>query len=121
MAQEAYFVSKKDLLQWINSTLSLNLTKVEQVCACFLYNLMPIADMPARQQAPEDPASDHRIVLSQTSSGAVACQLLDALQPGVVNMNKVGLVSQEQGICQSHIYLICAGRGKDRRLVSHAQ
>ena len=25
----------------------------------------------------------------QTSSGAVACQLLDALQPGVVNMNKV--------------------------------
>ncbi|CAL5224389.1 g7070 [Coccomyxa viridis] len=51
---EAYFVSKKDLLQWINSTLSLNLTKVEQ-----------------------------------TSSGAVACQLLDALQPGVVNMNKV--------------------------------
>ena len=31
MAQEAYFVSKKDLLQWINSTLSLNLTKIEQV------------------------------------------------------------------------------------------
>ena len=31
MAAEAYFVSKKDLLQWINSTLSLNLTKVEQV------------------------------------------------------------------------------------------
>ena len=31
MAQEAYFVSKKDLLQWINTTLSLNLTKVEQV------------------------------------------------------------------------------------------
>ena len=33
MAQEAYFVSKKDLLQWINSTLSLNLTKIEQVQA----------------------------------------------------------------------------------------
>lgn len=34
MAQEAYFVSKKDLLQWINTTLSLNLTKVEQVRPC---------------------------------------------------------------------------------------
>lgn len=89
MAQEAYFVSKKDLLQWINSTLSLNLTKVEQVCACFFYTFYAIRDILARHQDPKDPFGDHRVVLSQTSSGAVACQLLDALQPGVVNMNKV--------------------------------
>lgn len=32
MAQDGtYFVSKKDLLQWINSTLELNITKIEQV------------------------------------------------------------------------------------------
>ena len=33
MAQDGmYFVSKKDLLQWINTTLDLNITKIEQVC-----------------------------------------------------------------------------------------
>lgn len=33
MAQDGtYFVSKKDLLEWINSTLDLNITKIEQVC-----------------------------------------------------------------------------------------
>jgi hypothetical protein len=32
MAQDGtYFVSKKDILQWINTTLDLNLTKIEQV------------------------------------------------------------------------------------------
>ena len=32
MAQDGtYFVSKKDLLQWINTTLELNVTKIEQV------------------------------------------------------------------------------------------
>lgn len=31
MAQDGmYFVSKKDLLQWINTTLDLNITKIEQ-------------------------------------------------------------------------------------------
>lgn len=35
--------------------------------------------------------SPERLLLLQTSSGAVACQLLDALQPGVVNMNKVSV------------------------------
>ncbi|KAK9917549.1 hypothetical protein WJX75_005668 [Coccomyxa subellipsoidea] len=55
MAQDGtYFVSKKDLLEWINSTLDLNITKIEQ-----------------------------------TSSGAVACQLVDALHPGTINMSKV--------------------------------
>ena len=32
MAQDGtYFVRKKDLLQWINSTLALHITKIEQV------------------------------------------------------------------------------------------
>eukprot|EP00884_Botryococcus_braunii_P012977 jgi/Botrbrau1/21680/Bobra.43_1s0077.1 len=49
-----YFVGRSDLLGWINSTLSLKLSKIEQ-----------------------------------TATGAVACQLLDALHPGSVNLSKV--------------------------------
>lgn len=49
-----YFVGRNELLQWINSTLGLNLQKIEQ-----------------------------------TSNGAVACQLLDVLRPGQVQLSKV--------------------------------
>lgn len=50
----AYFLGRGEILGWINSTLGLNLTKVEETC-----------------------------------TGAVACQLMDALHPGVVPMKKV--------------------------------
>lgn len=50
----AYFLGRGEILGWINNTLGLNLTKVEE-----------------------------------TSTGAVACQLMDALHPGVVPMKKV--------------------------------
>mmetsp|Transcript_13995 Transcript_13995/g.30263 ORF Transcript_13995/g.30263 Transcript_13995/m.30263 type:complete len:275 (+) Transcript_13995:190-1014(+) len=49
-----YFLSKSDLLNWINDTLGMRLTKIEE-----------------------------------TANGAVACQLMDALHPGVVPIKKV--------------------------------
>lgn len=62
-----YFLSKSELLGWINDTLGLRLSKIEE-----------------------------------TANGAVTCQIMDALHPGIVNLKKVvGLtpasVSRTQG------------------------
>lgn len=54
MMNPSNFVGRGELLSWINSTLGMNLAKIEQ-----------------------------------TASGAVACQLLDALHPGTVSLQKV--------------------------------
>jgi len=51
---ENMFLGQSQLLQWLNSTLSLRLEKIEETC-----------------------------------SGAVACQLMDCLFPGSVNMKRV--------------------------------
>jgi hypothetical protein len=48
MMDGAFFVGRKEIVDWINQTLNVNLTKVEQ-----------------------------------TASGAIACQLLDAMHPGM--------------------------------------
>ncbi len=82
MAQDGtYFVGKAAILQWINTTLSLNLTKIEQVKACHNIN----AHYACRMM----PMSSMNDCNPQTCSGAVACQLLDALHPGTINMSKV--------------------------------
>jgi RP/EB family microtubule-associated protein len=54
MMEGAFFVSRGELLLWINKTFSLNLTKIEQL-----------------------------------GTGAVYCQILDAIFPGKVNMTRV--------------------------------
>lgn len=50
----AYFLGRREILEFINSTCDVNLTKVEQTC-----------------------------------TGAIACQLLDAIKPSVVPMSKI--------------------------------
>jgi len=55
----AYFVGRKEIVDWINNTLGISIVKVEQ-----------------------------------TASGAIACQLLDMIFPGQVQMNRVNWMAR---------------------------
>ena len=83
-----YFVGKSELLNWINTTLDLNFTKIEQV---------PMVSLTKLNSEPGAAGSQLPVLMTlnsadavQTASGAVACQLLDALHPGSINLAKVG-------------------------------
>lgn len=128
MDSKKYFVSRNELLSWINGTLGLALTKIEQVwegeeegwrragarmgrtwgagaargrgvCPrlgaerCLLRGLTQRAWRASRDARGSLPSPKNApplfFSLFQTASGAVACQLMDALHPGSVSMAKV--------------------------------
>lgn len=81
----AYFVGRSEILSWINSTLQLSLSKVEEVLIqFFLYFVQAFC---------------HSFLLCQfrqACSGAVHCQLLDAAHPGIVPMHKVNFDAKNE-------------------------
>jgi RP/EB family microtubule-associated protein len=80
------FMGKSALLSWLNSTLSLRLEKIEDVSS----GAGPVrARLPATAPAPNRPAPPPPPLPPQTCTGAVACQLMDCLHPGSVNMKRV--------------------------------
>lgn len=88
--QEAYFVPRSEILAWINSTLGLRLTKVEEVRQSSVSqpSTVPAAALPVA--CPSHLNGTVCVCVSlQTANGAVACQLLDALYPNTVPMKKV--------------------------------
>ncbi|RAL50563.1 hypothetical protein DM860_014505 [Cuscuta australis] len=61
MMDSAYFIGRSEILSWINSTLHLSISKVEEAC-----------------------------------TGAVQCQLMDAVHPGMVPMHKVNFDAKNE-------------------------
>ncbi|XP_078161651.1 end binding protein 1C isoform X2 [Carex rostrata] len=61
MMDSAYFVGRNEIIAWINSTLQLSISKVEE-----------------------------------TAPGAIACQLMDVVHPGMVPMHKVNFDAKNE-------------------------
>ncbi|CAH9124716.1 unnamed protein product [Cuscuta epithymum] len=61
MMDPAYFIGRSEILAWINSTLHLSMSKVEEAC-----------------------------------TGAVQCQLMDSVHPGMVPMHKVNFDAKSE-------------------------
>lgn len=68
----AFFVGRKEIIDWINGNLDLNIQRIEGIFCCEY----------------KFPLITHPTTVD-TASGAIACELLDIMYPGSVPMHKV--------------------------------
>ena len=72
MMDGAYFVGRKEILDWINSTLELDISKIEKTANGKYCNIIVLIYF-------ENPIDAK---CYDACAGAVACQLLDSMYPG---------------------------------------
>ena len=79
MMDAAYFVGRRAIIDWLNSTFAMSLSKIEETAS----GAFPASRLPRRAR---------RAALTATCAtlpaGAVVCQLLDAIYPGDVPVQK---------------------------------
>ncbi|KAL5992131.1 hypothetical protein ACLOJK_013046 [Asimina triloba] len=108
MMDGAYFVGRNEILSWINATLQLNLTKIEElVFRCLLWKFWffrfkdekrfprtaacSVIGTPKKcgSWVPRISCRNAECRIIRAASGAVQCQMMDMTHPGVVPMHKI--------------------------------
>jgi RP/EB family microtubule-associated protein len=86
LMEGAFFVGRKEIVDWINATLDINITKVEDTGIQVDYIINYINNYAL-----------YCILYSYhyTASGAIACQLLDMIYPGQVPMSKINWAAKQ--------------------------
>ncbi|PKU60082.1 Microtubule-associated protein RP/EB family member 1A [Dendrobium catenatum] len=84
MMDGAYFVGRNEILTWINATLQLSLSRVEEdYLFCLIRVFVEFKFHPS-------------LYVLQAASGAVQCQMMDMVHPGVVSMHKVNFDARSE-------------------------
>ncbi len=102
-SSDCFFVGRNELLSWLNGLLGLNLSKVEAVRVGQRAERAQPRAMPTPALGTPPYALTRARALSQLASGAVHCQVMDAIHPGVVPLHKARAAAAAASPAPSHV------------------